>query len=452
MWIPDLADADRMADLLAPHAATLGLPGGIGACRLVDARLSNPHLPGTARCHGWATYVLEPARRHGPGAAGEAVDAGGAGAGAGRGEGDARTWFLEAHPPGLGRRVWAGSTASGPASGPAAGPATPARFLPDLDVVAWPFPTDPALPLLSELVDPRRAVRHVPGVTPPVTAVRAVRYQPRTSAVLRVELADGGAVFAKLVDPALVDVAAVARTHRALWARSAPGGRLRVAEPLGDDPTAGLLWTRAVEGPGVAAGLDAGTAARLADDVAALTAALHATAVGRGEPVDLRGVAGEARKKVAKMAVAHPAAAERLATLLDRGPTLASHRAAAVTVHGDLHVDQLVAGPDGLVLLDLDSVTTGPPELDLAELVVDLVLREPPAGVVDRFVPRLLAAYQDHAGARAPALDRALLAALADAEFVNRCYRHLRRHLPGWAADLERELDRHTRLTGLLAS
>jgi hypothetical protein len=440
MWIPDLADAERMSVLLAPHAATLGLPGGLGGCRLVDVRLSNPHLPGTARCHGWATYVLQPA---GEGPTGSRVP-------------DGRAWFLEAHAAGTAGPVWAAYTA--------ATPRTPARFLADLDVVAWPFPADPGLPLLAELLNPRTAVRHVPGVTPPVRAVHVVRHQPRTSAVLRVELADGTAVYAKLVDTGAVDVAELARTHEGLWERTRAGGPLRVAEPLGADPSLGLLWTRAVEGPGLAAHLDAGTAPRLADDVAALTATLHGTGIAGGTRVDLGDIADEARKKVAKLAVAHPVAAERLAALLDRLPALTARPASPVTVHGDLHVDQLVVTPDGPVLLDLDSIATGPRELDLAELVIDLVLREPGVDVLDRFVPRLLAAYDRHAGhggygddtgragTGAGGLDTELLGALADAEFVNRCYRHLRRHLPGWAADLERELDRHASVVRLLPS
>jgi hypothetical protein len=446
MWIPDLADADRMATLLAPHAAALGLRGGLGACRLVDVRLSNPHLPGTPRCQGWATYVLEPADpptdvRSRPWGHGAGVDGG-------------RPWYLEAHATGAGGPAWAASAAARPAS--------PARFLPDLDVVAWPFPADPGLPLLGELLDPRGAQRHLPpgtrrggrasGAGPTVVDVGVVRYQPRASAVLRVRLDDGTAVFAKLVDTGAVDVAAIAATHAALWERAHAEGPLRVAEPLGADPGRGLLWTREVAGPGLPAGLDAGTAAALAADVAALTADLHASGVGPGPAVDLAALADEARKKVAKMAVAHPAAAERLAGLLHRAPALTTARPAAVTVHGDLHVDQLVLTPAGPVLLDLDSVTTGPPELDLAELVVDLVLRRPGPDVLDRFVPRLLAGYADAAGPRAGSLDPDLLTALADAEFVNRCYRHLRRHLPGWTADLERELDEHPRVVALLRS
>ncbi len=33
---------------------------------------------------------------------------------------------------------------------------------------------------------------------------------------------------------------------------------------------------------------------------------------------------------------------------------------------------------------------------------------------------------------------------------MNRCYRHLRRHSPGWQADLETELARHADVTSLL--
>jgi streptomycin 6-kinase len=117
------------------------------------------------------------------------------------------------------------------------------------------------------------------------------------------------------------------------------------------------------------------------------------------------------------------------------------------TLHGDFHLDQLVDSPRGPVLVDLDSMLRGAPEIDLAEFLVDLALRDLPAHVVDDVGRSMLASYAQASGSD---VDPALLAICADAEFVNRCYRKLRHHAPGWSAELEAELGRHEAVRALL--
>jgi aminoglycoside phosphotransferase (APT) family kinase protein len=117
------------------------------------------------------------------------------------------------------------------------------------------------------------------------------------------------------------------------------------------------------------------------------------------------------------------------------------------SLHGDFHLDQLVASGNGPVLVDLDSMVHGPPEIDLAEFLVDLALRGLPEGVAGQVADGLLSSYTAATGT---GIDAALLDICATAEFVNRCYRHLRRHTPGWQQDLEAELGRHGEVTTLL--
>jgi len=117
------------------------------------------------------------------------------------------------------------------------------------------------------------------------------------------------------------------------------------------------------------------------------------------------------------------------------------------TLHGDFHLDQLVSSGQGPVLVDLDSLLAGAPEVDLAEFLVDLALRGLPRPVTREVAQGLLTSYTTASGS---AIDVALLAVCADAEFLNRCYRHLRRHSPGWESALEAELGRHADVATLL--
>ena len=118
---------------------------------------------------------------------------------------------------------------------------------------------------------------------------------------------------------------------------------------------------------------------------------------------------------------------QRLAALAAgcRGPAPARRR----PLHGDFHVGQLLLTDSGLVLLDLDEMATGDPALDLAELAVDLGLRRLPTATTGRFLGVLGESYARRRRDDAPP---AVLVGYAAAELLNRCYRHLRRPVPGW--------------------
>ena len=82
------------------------------------------------------------------------------------------------------------------------------------------------------------------------------------------------------------------------------------------------------------------------------------------------------------------------------------------------------------MLVDLDTMVHGPPEVDLAEFLVELALRGLPRASRRKSRGGLLSSYSSASGIE---IDAALLATCADIEFLNRCYRHLRRHSPGWS-------------------
>jgi hypothetical protein len=405
-----------MSGVLTRHASALGLPGLVAGVRLLEARLTHPHRPESPVCRGWATYVVTTE-------AAQTVHL-----------------YVKGFP--------------GEVDG-AAGSDRRAIHLPDPGVVVWRFPDDPRLPALPALVDPRRLARILPPRVRDVLGtdhdlrVTVVRYQPEASATLRVESAAGGpAVFAKHLPGDAADVAA---RHEVLWAGAGVASGLLLAEPLGVDPERGVHWTRGVPGePLTAAVAPAGLAEAIAP-LGRLLAALHAAPVRLPERLTVDDLLTEMRKKADKMARAHPPAAGLLSGFVRdataRRRDVVHERDASL--HGDFHLDQLVASPEGPVLVDLDSMVGGAPEIDLAEFLVDLALRDLPDPVPHDVARRLLASYAAAAGT---STDAALLAVCADAEFVNRCYRHLRRHGPGWAAALEAELDRRAVVHSLLGA
>jgi hypothetical protein len=419
VWVPNLADAEWMTDVLSQHAGRLGIPDDVTAVHLLDARLTHPHRPESPLCTGWATYLLtvrdaSPVQLYVKGFSGE---------------GDSEQVWQQTGAARSGRRAW---------------------HLRELDLIVWRFPEDPQLTELPTLVDPRLAVGVLPAAVRDVLdlqpedrlRISVVRYQPETSATLRLEVdRDGPAtVFAKHYPDGRV--AEVAARHQTLWRVADQVRGLRLAQPLAADPRRGVLWTRGVPGGPL---LSAGVPAKLHQVTAAvgpLLSALHGSHVEVAQRLTVDDLLTEAHKKADKLARAHAPVAGHVHDLVTR----ATARRAQVPperdrpLHGDFHLDQLVGSPDGLVLVDLDSMVQGAPEIDLAEFAVDLVLRSLPNNVTRDVIQRLLASYATSTGIE---LDKALLATCVDTEFVNRCYRHLRRNAPGWQAALEAELGRH---------
>lgn len=270
-------------------------------------------------------------------------------------------------------------------------PGTRAIYLPDLDLLAWRFPDDPGLLALPELVDPARAAVHLPGaawegshdcrIDPGRLDVEVVRYQPETSCTIRYDVKPAGTsapvtVFAKLLAGDTTPTLTAA--HQRLWAYAATTPALRIAEPLGADPRLSVLWTRGVLGSSLGGALKHSRVASLAHDVALLLASLHASGVAVGSRVTVDGCVAEAEKKAAKLVVASP-------------------RTRAVV---DTVTAEMLDAPNGPVLVDLDSMVTGDPELDVAELSVDLAMGDLPAATVRKFSGALLAAYERHAAGR----------------------------------------------------
>ena len=386
MWLPNLTDVAWMTDVLARHGGRLGLPGEVATVRLLDARLTHPFRPESLRCRGWATYLVT---SHDAGPVRlyvKGFPAGGASQAA---------WQQDQVTRGAGRSA----------------------HLPELDLVVWQFPEDPRLPTLPALVTPRLAARIMPPAvrdllgSSPGDGLRTtvVRYQPEVSATLRLEVDhDGPAVFAKhLAD----GTAPIASRHQALWSTSDLPPELRIAEPLAADPVRGVLWTRGVSGRPLAEAVDPDQLPDATSSLGALLAALHASSVHVTQDVVVDDLLAEAQSKAAKLNRAHPMI--------------------------------------GSVVTDLVAATTkrrGDAVHERVDLV-ELALRGLPQSVTQEVARGLLSSYSSASGIE---IDAALLETCADIEFLNRCYRHLRRHSPGWQSALETALGRHAEMRSLL--
>ncbi len=176
---------------------------------------------------------------------------------------------------------------------------------------------------------------------------------------------EGAATFAAMRDLA----ALVARSGR---------GALDVPGVLCWDPELRLLVMETVHGPSFRALALESDAAHHLERAGAALAVLHSLAVppGWGAP---RGLAEHAsdlcRPDPGGLALARPAQAGQIEVIYAEALAREPVGVAAVPLHRDLHLGQLVARGDRVAVLDWDLHAPGDPALDVANLLVYLETR-----------------------------------------------------------------------------
>lgn len=265
------------------------------------------------------------------------------------------------------------------------------------------FPDDPGLPQLAQLVDPdtagARLTRLFSGEPCGDASVTVLRYRPGERCAVRVASVHASA-FAKTYRGNAGERAHF-RLSRLFTEGRKAGRRFAVAEPLGYDEATGTVWQRWVEGGTAAdAACEPGFTDRVRQCAQAL-AGLHAVTLEDLAVQERVRLLYETRKRVVKLALAFPSAAESLQRVIDRllraidtlppmTPTV---------VHGDIHLEQFLLQGDGVALADVDEIGLGDAEQDVAALMLDLHLRASEAGTTAPWPEMASDAYADRAAA-----------------------------------------------------
>lgn len=267
--------------------------------------------------------------------------------------------------------------------------------LPELDLVFWSWPHDPAMPQLSTLLDPRSAD---PWWSGRAGRVQMLRYTPEGRVSLRyIDERDPGAprhLYAKTF--AGTQGEAIDRRIRHFWALSRHETQApQVAEPLGYDAVTRTVWQAAVDGRPLsgfmAAPGDGGWLHGLVAALAAVHRALVSLAEGHRRGLDHW--LAELPRRVNKVTRAAPELAPVVNAVVE--PLLAAGHVLppfeATLIHGDCHPDQFLVAGERIVMFDFDEFSVGDPMEDLASFLVKLA---PP--VRARWGPVLEQAYARH--------------------------------------------------------
>jgi hypothetical protein len=252
-------------------------------------------------------------------------------------------------------------------------------FVAELGLLYWRFPEDPALPWLSDLVDPKRVVRHWPDAVVDRSGASAglevtvVNYRPEVRCTLSYSWRSCtgehrprlyAKSYAAAEGPAIYERMAI------IHANSRAGGFL-TAEPLAYDDDRKVIWQACLHGsalslhnvyPDVTGGIARGLAALQATELPGLTL-LTQTAYLQ-----------EAQKKLQKLQHAFPGHAASLLALGQRLQTTAPSLGDMIctTLHGDFHIGQLLRCDERIALFDFDELQRGDPLVDLANFLADV--------------------------------------------------------------------------------
>ncbi len=290
-------------------------------------------------------------------------------------DGETRRWGVHAMPgriPGMYREALRRGTAV---------------ELPGLSAVAHAFPCDPSLIGLEELVSGRKAERYLAPwfrqVCEEWSTVRAkvVAYKPTRRCVIRYRLEgedEGKTLYAKSFPIGGSD--ATWKLHRAF--RRALGneeaGILNAPKPLGVAPGHELVLWRKAPGSSLYEHIVQGSAAGPVRAVGCLLAELHRSGIPWSRTHNRMREFGTTAWWGWTAAAAFPERADAIEHALEtlRAMGGRSPEAALVATHRDFHDKQVLIDDGALSLLDLETACRAEPELDVANFLAHLDLRD----------------------------------------------------------------------------
>ncbi|MBA3728522.1 MAG: aminoglycoside phosphotransferase family protein, partial [Actinobacteria bacterium] len=260
------------------------------------------------------------------------------------------------------------------------------RLLDDDRSVLFLFPNDAALPGLrfaSSMQKLKRILSQLEAVAPPGQNVRArgsfltpVRYKPERRFIAGARLrirgdttaqAEERSVFLRFFPDARG--ATIARTAAALRGGRSP---VPVPVPLGTAMEGRLFVEEAVVGEEIMPAVLVGRA-----EAPGIVEALrrlhgsHALLPARRSPRDLLASLEAGWGAIDWI---HPGAAARVRPFIERLGRAVPTGVRCRPIHGDLHLHQMLTGPDGPVFVDLERAAMGDPLQDLGGLVAHLLV------------------------------------------------------------------------------
>ena len=288
----------------------------------------------------------------------------------------------------------------------------PYQHLPDLDMIVWLFPNDPALSHLTECIDPAKVRRHLPydrlppGLDGPedILEVKAevVHYRPEIRCTTRYRLQWGAADSAQIITlfgKTFSDdqgKALFERSNALLRESERDADSFLIAQPLGYSEEINTIWQTGLYGNPLVDSINKTSVHSLLKTVANGLAVFHQSGLRSPVKITLVQHMLEIKKKIAKLVQAFPQLSEPLKSIeqqLEAGSTEFPPLPDTI-IHADFTVQQLLVCGDKIACFDFDEFSMGDPTQDVANFIVDCYFRNFDRDLLPIVISRFLHAYQ----------------------------------------------------------
>ena len=345
------------------------------------------------------------------------------------------------------------------------------QHVPELDMVVWRFPLDPAMDQLSTFWNMDWPLANLPvGKIPhnwaePYTGLgrvdrRVIKYSPERSCIIRFDLpqrvgTQSGLAHALYAKVYAGEDGALAYERQRFFNNPPPdnlGLAIHTAPALAYDQSLRIFWQGEAAGDSLESVLAHGNEAPYLDQVGRGLASVHASGLGGTSVVKLEHRVFECSKKIAKLVPAfssHATQLKSLSQMLERAVATYTPSVTAedpVTLYGDFHPRQMLIADGKVCFLDFDSMVRGDPESDLAEFFVALLDLGLQPDRLREAVAHILTAYQRDA---TRPICHELLRLYARIEYMEHAYRLFLRLDPGWRETFQNALDRFPQLENI---
>lgn len=275
------------------------------------------------------------------------------------------------------------------------GPWPPVALWPELDMVIWAFPNDPAMPALQQAADPDFVRAQINAGLPAFglpgdwrtgkVEIGRIKYMPGKRCVLRcqalVHNKNGESAGLKFYSKTYREGLTGARYRSLLHLQERLGSFITVPRFLAHFEQAGTFWQQAWEGRALIEVFSQTAGDDLLPRVAGMLAALHQSPCSDLPRRDALEKAFESVQEdaatIAALVPRHRTRCEAALTALAAAKQeLAAQSAPLVPTHGTFRLEQILVRADEMALVDLDEAALSDPWHDVAEFLSSLQFLE----------------------------------------------------------------------------